>query len=110
MCEDGYTTFDIVWWSHHGLTYITLLEIRKFLQGSRIILTCANKRPLAVDDHTYCACWLDLTMALLPRLQAPIGARQDNIPGCVRSCANQRACKRDCASCRRQDLLGQSVG
>lgn len=33
MCEDGYTTFDIVWWSHHGLTYITLLEIRKFLQG-----------------------------------------------------------------------------
>lgn len=43
MCEDGYTTFDIVWGSHHGLTYITPLEIRKFLQGCSLILTCANK-------------------------------------------------------------------
>lgn len=62
----------------------------------------ANKRPLVVNNHTHCAGWSDLMMTLLPKFKHPL-ARQDNIPGCVRSSANQRACKR--ASCRRQDSL-----
>lgn len=32
----------------------------------------ASKRPLVINNHTYCACWLNLAMALLPRLQALI--------------------------------------